>query len=128
MKPHVLLLCAAVALASCSTMQYIEKGTHDGVEVAYRWNHPPGKPSELLLRLKNTAGTDKRVNLALDLYYQGRTVETFEADTCLRPGMLLMGKLNGIYFVPQRLTTEQIKDGGAQVEATRTKIANEPCP
>jgi hypothetical protein len=121
-------LASALLLSACATTQYIEKGTHDGVEVAYRWNHPPGKPSELLLRLKNTAATDKRVSLALDLYYQGRTVETFEADTCMRAGQLMMGKLNGIYFVPQRITTEQIKDGSAKVEATRTEVANEPCP
>ncbi|MBK9174942.1 MAG: hypothetical protein IPM46_01120 [Flavobacteriales bacterium] len=72
---------------------------------AYRWSHPPGKPSELLLRLKNVSGADKRVSLGIDLYYQGRTVEAFEADTCLRPGMLLAGRLNGIYFIPRALTT-----------------------
>ncbi len=124
------ITCAALTLLlhACATTQYIEKGTQDGVEVAYRWNHPPGKPSELLLRLKNTAGVDKRINLVLDLYYQGRTVESFEADTCMRAGQLLMGKLNGIYFIPQRITTEQIKDGSAKVETTRSEVSNEPCP
>lgn len=117
-----------IFLAGCTMNQYASKGTHDGVEIAYRWNHPPGKPSELLLRLKNTTGLDKTVSLAIDLYYQGRTIETLEADTCMRGGQLLMGKLNGIHFVPERLTTEQIKDGSAQVEITRTVIANEPCP
>ena len=90
--------------------------------------HPPGKPSELLLRLKNIADTDRSIALSIDLYYQGRTVETFEADTCLRPGMMLMGKLNGIHFIPERLTTDQIKDGGAQVEVTRTDVTKAPCP
>ncbi|MBK7946428.1 MAG: hypothetical protein IPJ85_14495 [Flavobacteriales bacterium] len=32
-----------------------------------------------------------RIALAIDLYHQGRTVETFEADTCMTPGALLMG-------------------------------------
>jgi hypothetical protein len=123
-----ILSAIALALASCAGAQYLEKGTHDGIEVAYRWNHPPGKPSELLLRLKNTASTDRSIALAIDLYYQGRTVESFEADTCLRPGMLLTGKLNGIYFIPERLTTDQIKDGGAQVEVTRTDVTKAPCP
>ncbi len=123
-----LLAAIAFTLASCTGAQYLEKGTFDGIEVAYRWNHPPGKPSELLLRLKNIADTDRSIALAIDLYYQGRTVETFEADTCLRPGMMLMGKLNGIHFIPERLTTDQIKDGGAQVEVTRTDVTKAPCP
>ncbi|MBK9149275.1 MAG: hypothetical protein IPM12_15825 [Flavobacteriales bacterium] len=126
MRPLSILFL--LTLASCAGTQYIEKGTHDGVEIAYRWSHPPGKPSELLLRLKNVSGADKRVSLGIDLYYQGRTVEAFEADTCLRPGMLLAGRLNGIYFIPRALTTGQIKDGGAAIEATRTVISDESCP
>jgi len=118
---------AILLLLGCAPTQFIQKGTHNGVEVAYRWNHPTGKPSELLLRLKNTAAEDKHVNVVLDLYYQGRTLEMLEADTCIRAGQTLNGKLNGIYFVPQHLTTAQIKDGSAEVEMTRTLI--EPgCP
>ena len=126
MKPrHVLPL---VLLASCAMPQYVSKGTQDGVEIAYRWNHPVGKPSELWLRLKNTTELDKHIDLGIDLYYQGRTVELFEADTCLRAGQLLNGKLNGIYFIPERVTTEQIKDGSAEVETTRTLIEPGTCP
>ncbi|HRD51346.1 MAG TPA: hypothetical protein PKY96_01730, partial [Flavobacteriales bacterium] len=71
---------------------------------------------------------DRSIALAIDLYYQGRTMETFEADTCLKPGMLLMGRLNGIRFVPERLTTAQIQDGNTQVEVTRTEVTKAPCP
>ncbi len=114
--------------ATCAQAQFLSKGTIDDVEVAYRWKHPVGKPSELHLRLKNVAAEDKHVNVVLDLYYQGRTVETFEADTCIRGGQTLSGRLNGIYFIPQRLTTEQIKDGSGEVEMTRTLIEPAVCP
>lgn len=124
----LLVIGIAMLIASCASMKYVEKGTHEGIEIAYRWNHPPGKPSELLLRLKNISGADSRVSLGLDLYYQGRTVESFEADTCMRAGQLLMGKLNGIYFVPQRITTQQIQDGSASIEATRIEVNQQPCP
>lgn len=116
-----------LTLAACSGPQYLYKGEQDGVELAYRWNHPKDKPSELLLRMKNTTPGDKRIALAIDLYYQGRTVETLEADTCIRNGQALTGKLNGIYFIPERITTEQIKNGGVQVEMTNTRIEAEPC-
>lgn len=126
MKQFALL--SILLLASCAMPQYVSKGTQNGVEIAYRWNHPVGKPSELWLRLKNTTEQDKHLNLGIDLYYQGRTVEMFEADTCVRAGQLLNGKLNGIYFIPERLTTSQIKDGSAEVETTRTLIETAGCP
>lgn len=126
MKAFPTLLAIALLLG-CSTPGYLYKGTHDDVEIAYRWNHPPGKSSELLLKLTNNAAEDKRLDLVIDLYYQGRTVETLLADTCIRTGQTMNGKLNGIYFVPGRLTTEQIKSGDAKVEMTRTGIEPATC-
>lgn len=126
MKPTFAL--SILLFASCAMPKYASKGTHDGVEIAYRWNHPVGEPSELWLRLKNTTDQDKTIDLGIDVYYQGRTVEMLRADTCLRGGQTLSGKLNGIYFVPERITTAQIKDGSAEVEVTRTFVTPEGCP
>ncbi len=121
----LLLPLLATFIAGCAAPQYLAKGTHDGVEVAYRWNHPANKPSELLLRLKNTTDTDKRIELVIDVAYQGRTLESLEADTCIRGGQTLNGKLNGTYFIPTRVTTPQIKDGDVDVDLTRTTVS--PC-
>jgi len=117
-----------ITVVSCAPKQYVYKGVHDGVEISYRWAHPKDKPSELLLTLVNKAPEDKRLELVLDLYYQGRTVETFEADTCIRVGQTMSGKMNGIFFIPQRLTTEQIKTGDGTVEMTRSTIQGSICP
>lgn len=122
--PLVFLLPAA----SHAQSKFIHKGERNGVEMAYRWNHPVGKPSELLLKLKNNSEEDKRVDLVIDLYFQGLTVESFEADTCIRAGATLNGKLNGIYFVPSRLTSEQIKSGDAEAEITRSEVEPTTCP
>jgi hypothetical protein len=119
---------ALLILVACSAPQYVYKGVHEGVELSYRWNHPSGKPSELLLKMTNTATEDKRIGLVLDLYYQGRTVESFSADTCIKVGQTLNGKLNGFFFNPQRLTTEQIKSGDGKVEMTNTSIEPAVCP
>lgn len=117
-----------IPAASHAQSKFIHKGERNGVEMAYRWNHPTGKPSELLLKLKNTSAEDKRVDLVIDLYYQGLTVESFEADTCIKAGATLSGKLNGIYFVPSRVTTEQIKSGDAEAEMTRSQVERDTCP
>ncbi|MCW5900409.1 MAG: hypothetical protein KIT10_14180 [Flavobacteriales bacterium] len=124
---RLLLIPIVITLAACAPKAYVFKGVHEGVEVSYRWAHPTGKPSELLLKLVNTAQEDKRLELVIDLYYQGRTVESLSADTCIRVGQTLNGKLNGIYFIPERLTTEQIKSNDSAVELTHTRIVGDVC-
>lgn len=114
-------------LFGCATKKYTYEGITDGVEVAYRWAHPAGKPSELLVRLRNTTAEDKQMALTLDLYLKGRTVETFEADTCIRGLQTLNGKLNGFFFIPKELTTEQIKSGEGTVEPTRISVSPGNC-
>lgn len=113
---------------SCTPTQDVHKGMQDGVELSYRWNHPVGKPSELLLKLVNTSADDKEVDLVIDLYYQGRTVEILSADTCIKAGRTLNGHLNGLYSIPSTLTGEQIRSGGTTAEMTRTTIAKSTCP
>lgn len=121
------LILAAIALGAAGHGQFVDKGTIDSVQVAYRWAFPKGQP-ELLLRLRNTASMDRQAALTIDLFYQGRTIETFEADTCIRASQALTGKLNGIYFRPKRITAAQVKDGSAEVDVTRTEITASPCP
>ena len=122
-------LLPVLLLTACAGPSYFYKGAQDGIDVSYRWNHPTNKTSELLLKLENIAATDKVVSLDLDLYYQGRTVETFHADTCIRAGQTLNGTLTGIYFIPDRLTYDQIKSGDANVELTRMVVSDTTaCP
>lgn len=128
MKTERLLPLILIALCGCAPTQYIQKGMYDGVEISYRWNHPKGKPSEILLKMTNTAAEDKQVDLVIDLSYQGRTVETLRTDTCIRVGQTMNGKLNGVYFIPEQLTTEQIKSGDATAELTNTTVEGTTCP
>lgn len=127
MRTAIILILLAPLVASAQR-GFVDKGERDGVAMAYRWNHPVGKPSELILKLKNTTEEDKRVSLVIDLYYQGLTVEVMEADTCIKGGQTLNGKLNGIYFVPERVTTDQIRSGDAEAELTRSEVISETCP
>lgn len=124
----IALLLILTPLAALAQGKFMAKGERDGVELAYRWHHPMGKPSELHLRLKNNAAEDRSISLEVDLSYQGLTVETLSADTCIKAGRTMTGKLNGIYFVPTRLTTDQLKSGDAEAEFTRTEVTTGECP
>ncbi len=124
MKRYILFL---VILSACAGPQYLHKEVHDGVEIAYFWKHSEKGPSELIMRMDNVSQEDRRVSLVVDLYHQGKTVETLQADTCVRVGQSLNGKLNGIYFVPATVTPGQIRNGEILVEMTRTFVEPLPC-
>src|SRR5690348_12961801 len=89
-----------VIAAACATQHYVQAGQKDGVAVSYRWDHPEGKPSALLLRIVNGSDERRHVHAEIDLYHQGRTVEQFEADTVVAPHRTLSGRFNGFYFEP----------------------------
>ena len=122
MRRRTVLLLLPLLFA-CKGPSFVQKGVHQGIDVSYRWNHPTGKPSEVLLKMTNTSTQDKQVSLELDLYYQGRTIETFQVDTCIRGGQTLNGKMNGVYFVPTRLTQEQSRSDDTQVELTKVNTS-----
>lgn len=121
------IVLMALLFSACSAPKYIHEGVHEGVGIAYYWKHDKEKPIELILRMENTSLEDKRVSLVIDLYHTGKTVETLQADTCIRVGKTLNGKLNGIYFVPEQVTAEQVRNGEIQIEMTRTFVEPLPC-
>lgn len=122
MKPYACLILALLATAGCKAPAFTQGGQKDGVSVDYRWNHRPDKPSELLLKIANTAASARQVHVELDLYHQALTVERFSADTCIPAGRTFNGKLNGIYFIPQHLTAEQAASSDTNVEVTRLDV------
>lgn len=127
MKRILLPTLLVLLFTACAQKSWLYKGSHEGVDISYRWSHPANKPSELLLSMRNTTQEDKRVDIVIDLFYQGRTVESLLADTCIRVGQTLDGKMNGFFFVPERITTAQIKDGGVSVELTNTSVSPSVC-
>jgi hypothetical protein len=128
MKKLMVPLAMAMAIG-CKAPQFVHAGAKNNVQVEYRWNIRPDKPAELLLRIANKDSSAQRIHLGLDLYYQGFTVEEFSADTCIPAGRTFNGRLNGIYFVPERLTAAQAASPDTKVELT--EFSAEPtatCP
>jgi hypothetical protein len=116
------LLLMLLATSVGAQAQLVQKGRINGVDLAYRWRHPAGKPSELLIRMENMERSDRRVSLQVDLSYQGLTVELLSADTCIKAGAVLNGRVNGLYFRPERLTSDQIRSGDVEVDLTNTAV------
>ncbi|HRN36484.1 MAG TPA: hypothetical protein PLV70_06480 [Flavobacteriales bacterium] len=129
MKKLLFLLLAVPAAAGCKAPAFVQAGEADGVSVAWRWNHRPGKPSELLLKIVNTSSAARQLDVALDLSFQGFTVEQFTADTCIAAGRTYNGKLNGIYFIPHELTAEQAASPDCRVTLGKFNVQEKAsCP
>lgn len=118
LKPLLYPLAVCLATTACKAPQYVQAGAKNNVQVQYRWNIRPDKPAELLLKIANKDSSAQRIHLGLDVYYQGFTVEEFSADTCIRAGRTFNGKMNGIYFIPQKLTSEQAASPDTKVDLT----------
>jgi hypothetical protein len=122
MAVRTYLLFSLLWIAADADAQMVQKGRINGIDLAYRWRHPAGKPSELLLRMENVEPTDRRISLHVDVSYQGLTVELFQADTCVKAGAVLNGRVNGLYFRTGQLSREQIESGDVEVDVTSTTV------
>ena len=95
-------------------MGYTQYSINDGLKLSYKWGTAKDTNGEtkkaLLIRSENTNDYAVSYTYTIDMYYEGilRETTTIE-DECLKAGGVSMGKLNGIYFIPQRFTEEQLE-------------------
>lgn len=106
-----------IAVFLCGAMQaqkgYSQYQKVNGLEISTKWGQAKDadgvKKDALLLKVENTE--DKAVTLAMDmnLYYEGMLRESGRIEGECIPGLKSrVGKLNGIYFVPENFTSEQL--------------------
>lgn len=121
-------------LEAYSQEQYQHYVTEDGVVIDYKWSHSKllnkTSPLELRLRIKNT--NEHAVNLTFVVdYYMGPLLHesSEEVELCIRPGALKLGKMNGVYFVPETLSNEQIRSEEFKLEINGISVTKtEECP
>lgn len=106
-----------IAVFLCGAIQaqkgYSQYQKVNGLEISTKWGQAKDadgvKKDALLLKVENTE--DKAVTLAMDmnLYYEGMLRESGRIEGECIPGLKSrVGKLNGIYFVPENFTSEQL--------------------
>jgi hypothetical protein len=106
-----------IAVFLCGAMQaqkgYSQYQKVNGLEISTKWGQAKDadgvKKDALLLKVENTE--DKAVTLAMDmnLYYEGMLRESGRIEGECIPGLKSrVGKLNGIYFVPENFTSDQL--------------------
>ena len=85
----------------------------DGLEISTKWGHARDhdgkrKPA-LLFRIENQNEHAVEFRFDLNFYYEGILRETGGVDNeCIDGLKSRVGRLNGIYFVPEKFTPEQL--------------------
>lgn len=114
MKNIISAIALMAMITSCTAQRsYTQYQKVNGLEISTKWGQAKDadgiKKDALLLKVENTA--DQAVTLAMDinLYYEGMLRESGRIEGECIPGLKSrVGKLNGIYFVPENFTSEQL--------------------
>lgn len=119
-----------VALATLAATQGIAQKSYDqysvtdSVRISTKWGTAKDadgiKKPALMIGIDNQNTHAVTAGMELLFYYEGMLRESGQIDpTCLPAGNRVYGKLNGIYFIPESFTPEQLKrdDFELQIES-----------
>jgi hypothetical protein len=115
MKNIISAIALLTILTSCSAQRYVQYQKVEGLEISTKWgtakNAEGEKKDALLLKVENTADQAVALSMDINLYYEGVLRESGRIEGECIPGLKSrVGKLNGIYFIPENFTSEQLQN------------------
>lgn len=133
-KIFITLALSFIATAGFSQFGYTLYQKVDGLKISTKWGKARDadgvKKPALLIATENTNDYAVEYSFELLFYAEGILRETGKIENeCLDGLTSRTGKLNGVYFIPQKFTPEQLKssDSNFEIESiTVTKVDN--CP
>ncbi|TVR39538.1 MAG: hypothetical protein EA392_06225 [Cryomorphaceae bacterium] len=120
------VLFLILSAQGCNTGYEIYKKT-EGVTFGYKWAEARNEAGErvpailLMVRNENEHAIDYK--LSVDFYYEGLLRETGELDYCVPAKRTRKGKLNGVYLISDKFTSDQIKSSDFKVELNGIEVA-----
>lgn len=106
----------------------------DGLEISTKWGKARdadgARRPALLLRIENHNDFAVSFGFDVNFYYEGILRETGGVDReCIDGLKSRIGKLNGVYFIPEKFTPEQLKSGDFHYSIDDVSVEkNPPCP
>lgn len=106
-----------IAVFLCGALQaqkgYTQYQKVNGLEISTKWGQAKDadgvKKDALLLKVENTGDNAVMMAMDINLYYEGMLRESGRIEgECIPALKSRVGKLNGIYFVPESFTSEQL--------------------
>lgn len=104
----------------------------DGVQFGHKWaeakNEEGEKVPAVLLLVDNQNANAIHYSLSVDLYYEGLLRESADLSYCVPALKARKGKLNGVYLISEKFTSDQIKSSDFLLEFNEIKVnAIEEC-
>ncbi|MCB0762447.1 MAG: hypothetical protein KDC12_13050 [Flavobacteriales bacterium] len=122
----LILLIASTGLAQ---KKFERISSQEGLEAYAKWGTAKvdgQKKSVILLKLINTNDSAIVYSLDVEFFFQGKRVEAFEQESaCIDGGKTHQGKLNGLYFYSETLSSEQITSDDFEYVITVTPQGKE---
>ncbi len=133
MKSTLFLILITASFSLLAQDKYTEKLSTEKVDIHYKWKYPTKGgvegPAELLLKVKNKNQEPISISFEVAYMLDMKTVATFAVDTCLKAKKTIYGKLNGLYFISEDLSNEEIRSDGFIWEINDLAVQEiEKCP
>jgi len=124
-----MILAVSAFLASCAKPTWVSLAKEEGLEVSAAWKQVKRKPGEnggdvrLELKVQNTGSSALTYQLGLDFFLNGVHIENIpSSEYCAMPGRTYTGKLNGVYFEPEKFNFAQVRDSSVSLEVLPLEI------
>jgi hypothetical protein len=114
MKGILTSLTVAIFTIASYAQGYEEYQKVNGLEISTKWGTAKNAAGErkdaLMLKVENDSEKSLSLSFDVNLYYEGILRETGRIEgECIPALKSRIGKLNGIYFIPEKFTSEQLK-------------------
>lgn len=134
---NAVLICFCfllISTAGYSQFGYTDYQKVDDLQISTKWakarDADGKKKPALLLGLENTTEHAIAFSFEILFYYEGILRETGQIDEqCLDGLTSKVGRLNGVYFIPQNFTPEQLKNSDFMFKIESIEVEQvEECP
>jgi hypothetical protein len=121
MKKILMLLSLLLIVNLVAFSQYEKVKEQEGLEFSVRWVkqkwYKKNSPQMLTLQVKNLNEFPLKYDLQVEVFQKGVTVESSETKTYTIAGKTtLKGRLNGISFVMEKISADDIKSKNYELE------------
>ena len=130
MKKHFFLLFTILVFTGTqgyAQFGYTQYQSVDGLKISTKWgkarDESGTKRPALLMAFENTNNFPVAYSFDILLYYEGILRENGRMeDLCLDALKSNIGKLNGIYFIPENFTEDQLKNADFNFEIDNLEV------
>ncbi len=117
----ITILCLGMSFQTMAQFGYDEYIRKDGLKISTKWSKAKNEEGErkpaLLFAIENLNDYHVDFSFEILLYYEGLLKENGVIENeCLESRKSLVGKLNGIYFIPEKFTEQQLKNSDFNFE------------